>query len=376
MLPRVTTAPPSRARPGAAGDRKLSIGLIASARHPIREPFAGGLESQTHALATAMRKRGHTVRVFASAESDPALGFEPVCPPGLGLNLSDASREDESMPAESFLEEHHAYLSLMMRLRDASLDVIHNNSLHYMPIAMAEVLPCPLLTTLHTPPTPWIESAAKSVAGRPNLHWVAVSHVTAEHWDPILAAGVIHNGVDTRRWRPATGDEQAERVAWTGRIVPEKGPHHALRAAKRAGLPCVIAGPVGDETYFRELVQPELDDQRTFAGHLDRASLRDLVAGSAVAAVTPCWEEPFGLVIAEALACGTPVAAWDRGAVGELLPESCGRIARAGDVDDLARAIRAAIAEVHRPECRRHAEARLGLDRMIDQYEELFARLT
>ena len=366
MLPPVTTS--TRARP-------LSIGLIASARHPIREPFAGGLESQTHALAMALRQRGHAVRVFASAESDPALGFEPVCAPGLGLNLSDASKDDESMPAESFLEEHHAYLSLMLRLRSEGLDVVHNNSLHYMPVAMAELLPCPVLTTLHTPPTPWIESAAKSATGQRNLHWVAVSHVTAGHWDPILSAGVIQNGIDTARWRPLPRDEVRRRVVWTGRIVPEKGTHHALRAARRAGLPCVVAGPIGDEAYFRECVEPELGPDRHYAGHLDRAALRELVAGSAAAVVTPCWEEPFGLVIAEALACGTPVAAWRRGAVAELLPHGCGRLAEPGDVEGLAAAMLDAIAEVDRDECRRYAVARLGLERMVDQYEDLFARL-
>ena len=358
-----------RARP-----RSLSIGIIASARHPIREPFAGGLESQTHTLALALRKRGHHVRVFASAESDPRLGFEAVCPAGAGLRLSAAARSDESMPAEPFLAEHHAYLSLMLKLAGEKFDVLHNNSLHYLPVAMAETIRCPMLTTLHTPPTPWLESAARARRHPENLHYVAVSHITAEHWAGVVPAGVIHNGVDTAHWRPMHGPRR-RRVVWTGRLVPEKGAHFAIRAARLAGFPCTIAGPIGDAAYFRDCVEPELDDEMLYAGHLDRVGLRELVASSAVAAVTPCWEEPFGLVLAEALSCGTPVAAWSRGAVPELLPDRCGRMADPDDVDGLAGAITKAVASADPAACRRFAVQKLSLERMVDQYEELFSRL-
>lgn len=108
----------------------MRIAIIASARHPIREPFAGGLEMHTYFLAQGLRARGHELTVYASAESDPALGLEPVCSPGARLNVSPAAESDPSMPALAFMEEHHAYLRLMLALADSDFDVVQNCALH------------------------------------------------------------------------------------------------------------------------------------------------------------------------------------------------------------------------------------------------------
>ena len=136
--------------------RPLRTALIASARFAIAEPFAGGLEAHTWALAQGLRRRGHAVTVFAGAGSDPDLGVRQLT--AARPRISDAARADVSMPARDWLDEHHAYLQLLLDLADhgqADFDVVHNNSLHYLPIAMARTLPVPMISTLHTPPTPW-----------------------------------------------------------------------------------------------------------------------------------------------------------------------------------------------------------------------------
>ncbi len=132
----------------------LRIALIASNRFPIREPFAGGLEAHIWHLARALTGAGHRVTLFAGEGSDPGLhaslldvhAFEP----------SAAARADESMVSETFLADHHAYLSLMLQLAGplsgGRFDVIHNHSLHYLPVAMAHTLGTPVVCTLHTPP--------------------------------------------------------------------------------------------------------------------------------------------------------------------------------------------------------------------------------
>jgi glycosyltransferase involved in cell wall biosynthesis len=162
----------------------------------------------------------------------------------------------------------------------------------------------PVLTTVHTPPTPWLESALL-VTGGAGTRLAAVSRHTANAWQhaaPEIA--VVHNGVDTRRWRLGPGGAD---LVWFGRITPEKAPHLAIAAARAAGRPLVLAGPVSDADYFERRVGPTLGDGVHYAGHLDHDDLAHLVGSSAAALVTPDWDEPYGLVVAEAMSCGTPV---------------------------------------------------------------------
>ena len=137
----------------------MRICVIASSRHPISEPFAGGLEAWTHALVTQLDARGHDVTLFAAPGSDPSL--PATAWPVEVFSASAAAREDVHAPAAAWMEEHHAYLALMLGLGNgpSAFDLVHNSSLHHLPVAMAPSLAIPLVTTLHTPPVPWLESA-------------------------------------------------------------------------------------------------------------------------------------------------------------------------------------------------------------------------
>jgi len=355
--------------PGTPLSACLRIALIASARYPIRQPFPGGLEAHTWQLARTLRSRGHRVCVFGGVGSDPELGVHelPELPP-----ISTQARGDVSMPPEWFLAEHHAYLALMLELGQTSdrYDVVHNNSLHYLPVAMASSLPMPVLTTLHTPPTPWLESAVR--ARTATSSFAAVSRFTAEQWQPAIPdPAVVHNGVDTAFWTAGPGGGVP---VWFGRIVPEKGPVEAIAAARAAGTGLRLAGPTPDLRYFREVVEPLLGDGVDYLGHLDHQQLVALLGSARVAVVTPCWDEPYGLVVAEALACGTPVAGFSRGALPELLDDTCGVLVAPGDTDALASAIDRA-AGLDRRAARRHAERTCSIDAMVDGYERLYAEV-
>jgi glycosyltransferase involved in cell wall biosynthesis len=353
--------------------RSLRIGIIAAARFPVIEPFAGGLEAHVWGLADRLRRRGHDVTLFAGPGSDPALAVEL-----LDLRrprLSDAARADVSMSAPEWVDEHHAYLQLMLRLgRSAAedFDVVHNHSLHYLPVAMAATVPVPIVCTLHTPPTPWLESALQ-VDDRCPAHFVAVSEHTARAWSHVLPhTRVIHNGVDVERWAQGPGGGPP---VWFGRIAREKGTHLAIDAAVLAGTGLHVAGPIADRAYFEAEIRPRLSlDGIVYAGHLTHAELVRLLGAASVALVTPCWDEPYGLVVAEALACGTPVCAFARGALPELLPEECGRLVAPGDVEALAEALGPA-RRLSRAAARRHAVDTCSIDAMVDRYVELYETL-
>jgi glycosyltransferase involved in cell wall biosynthesis len=350
----------------------MHLALIGSARFPIAEPFAGGLEAHVWALARGLLERGHRVSVFAAPGSDAVLGLEEM--ELRRPRLSDAARADVSMAAADWIDEHHAYLHLMLRLARGTerYDLVHNHSLHHLPIAMAETLPLPMLTTLHTPPTPWLESAIQIHESCP-VAFAAVSGHTARSWrHAVPDASVVPNGVDVSRWRPGPGGGP---LVWYGRVVPEKGTHLAIDAARAAGEQLLVAGPVVDHRYWRDEVEPRLEPRHVrHLGHLGHDELARIVGEARAVLVTPCWDEPYGLVVAEALACGTPVCGFARGALPELVDPSCGILVEPGDVEALAASIPAAC-RLSRAAARAHAEHNCSLHRMVDDYERLYARL-
>jgi glycosyltransferase involved in cell wall biosynthesis len=349
------------------------VALIGAARHPIAEPVAGGLEAHVWALARGLQQRGHEVTLFAGPGSDPALGVEVL---DLRLpRISDAARADVSMPPPQWLDEHHAYLNLMLRLAGelrGAFDIVHNHSLHHLPIAMAGTLDVAMLSTLHTPPTPWLESAVQAREDCP-VTFAAVSEHTAAAWCALLPdVRVVPNGVDVARWPVGPGGGP---LVWFGRLVPEKGAHLAIDAAVRAGMTIDVAGPIADRAYFADAVRPRLALPGVrYLGHLTHDRLRAVLGGATAVVVTPCWDEPYGLVVAEALACGTPVCGFARGALPELLDADCGRLVPGGDVDALAAAIAAAPA-LSRQAARRRAQTHCSIAAMIDRYEDLYDEL-
>jgi glycosyltransferase involved in cell wall biosynthesis len=349
----------------------LRICLIASSRFPVREPFMGGLEAHTHALASELVRRGHRVSLFAAPGSDP--GLDVVELPAVSFASSPQARADVAHTPDTWMREHHAYLDLMLGLARGAhgqFDVVHNNSLHHLPVAMSQALPSPVVTTLHTPPVPWLESAMR-FASR-SSRFVAVSDSVSSGWRHAVQALTIPNGVDTTAWAPGAGTGSA---LWFGRIVPEKAPHEAVLAAHTVGRSIDLAGPVHDADYFHHQVRPLLRAGDRYLGHLRGHELRTVVAGASVAVVTPQWDEPFGLVAAEAMSCGTPVAAYDRGALREVVDESSGVLIPAGDVDQLGRAIEQAVG-LDRSAIRRRAVDHFSLGRMVDAYVQLYRELT
>lgn len=347
----------------------LRICIIASSRFPIREPVAGGLEAHTLTLARRLRERGHHVSLFAARGSEHSLDLEDL--PAAQFRASAAARNDVGAMPEDWMREHHAYLDLMLTLGKTGrsrFDVIHNNSLHHLPLAMASMVDVPIVTTLHTPPVAWLESAMAFVPQ--SARFVSVSRTMAAAWSHAVESTVILNGVDTRQW--ALGQGGGPDI-WSGRIVPEKGAHLAVRAALISGRRLNLAGPVMDVGYFEREVRPFLSERIRHLGHLTHAELVCHVRSASVALVTPRWEEPYGLVAAEAMSAGTPVAAFARGALPELVDPVSGCLAAPDDVGDLVRATYLA-SGLDRSAVRSHAVAAYSLDRMVDEYEELYRR--
>ncbi len=323
----------------------MKIALLAPLEHPLAEPYAGGLERHTVQLARGLAGRGHRVTLFARPGSAEITGVRLVA----GLS----------------------YLRVLRKVRAGSFDLIHNNSLSWVPTLSCVLLRVPLVTTLHTPPYRRLRPGAWMAEWTGRGKFIAISAVVARQWRPVVRKSVVvHNGIDPARF-PFSATGRGKTAVWVGRISPEKGTHHAILAAGMAGFHLTIIGPIYDADYYSSKVAPLLGDKVVYRGALSRRELLPHISSASVALFTSLWEEPFGLVLLEYLSCGTPVAAYGSGAAREILNGRVSAMAPTGDVERLSHCITHAASCV-RAHCREHVRVHFPLSRMVEAYEDCY----
>ncbi|MFD2744498.1 MULTISPECIES: glycosyltransferase family 4 protein [Sphingobacterium] len=348
----------------------MKIGIIAHLKHPIRKPFMGGLEAFTYDITCLLMRRGHDVTLFASEHSDPSLPVHSIMS-DMDYDRETFSRFRAHELSEDFISTHHAYLELMQDIDNHGFDIIFNNSLNYVPITMSTIIDTPMVTVLHTPPIFEMKRAIGKIKRQSKMTYVSVSQSNAQSWQPYLSnCQVINNGIDLKKWT-FTPTNSREYVIWFGRIHPDKGTHYAIEAARLAGKHIKIAGSIADRHYFDTLVAPLLGHDAEWIDLCTHDQLNTLIGQAEVSIITPCWDEPFGLVVAESLACGTPVAGFARGALPHIVNEQTGALTSSCNTQQLAECILKA-STLSRMECRARAEKALGMEKMVSAYEKLF----
>ncbi|PZO45942.1 MAG: glycosyltransferase family 4 protein [Phormidesmis priestleyi] len=349
----------------------MKIAVVGLMRHPIAEPFAGGMESHTWWLAKKLIERGHDVNLFASGDSDRTLGLSACTESSLKTHPQAQTLAGEQACNMS------AYASAIKQICHGQFDIVHNNALHPLLLLSAADLPVPMLMTLHAPVYPELAAAIQYAAARNasgNLAVAAVSGSLAAQWEPLIKAEIIYNGIDVDSWT-FESEPMPNLAMWYGRFVPEKGPHLAIQAALKAGYSIQVAGPIGNKAYFEEKVLPLIDQKQvSYLGHLLHSEVKQALKRASVFVNAPMWEEPYGIVYAEALASGTPVATFNRGAAGEILDDRCGVVVKERTVEALARGVIQA-AKLSRYDCRERAESFCHVDSMVDGYERLYRKL-
>lgn len=340
----------------------MKIAVLGHRRFPIKEPFAGGIERFTHGIIKGLEQKGCQVTLFAHPQSDRRLNLslEPI------LDTSFCQTPEE--------ESHEAYLNIMDYLSTADFDLVHDNSLNYFPIILEDRLTVPLVTTLHTPPFPTFNSAVRYRERKQRGHYISISNFNTKLWNlDHERIETIHNGVDTQAFGYAPFYHRNCAV-WSGRIIPDKGTHLAIEAARKAKIKLVIAGKIGDREYFSTQIEPHLGRGVEYVGHLKQQELAELLQSAAMTLCTPVWNEPFGLVVIESLACGTPVVAFNRGAMSEILDSQTGIIVTPGDTDAMAAAMKR-VKRLSRYACRKLVLEKFSLETMIDNYLQAFNRI-
>jgi glycosyltransferase involved in cell wall biosynthesis len=243
--------------------------------------------------------------------------------------------------------------------RAEQFDVIHN-SFDFLPLSYSGLVSTPVLTTIHGFSSPAILPVYKKYDHLGG--YVAISD--ADRHPDLSYLATIHHGIDTRSF-PAGGGGGGY-LLFFGRIHPDKGTAGAIAVARRTGLPLVIAGIIQDQRYFDEQVAPHLDVQVSYIGPVGADRRADILGGAIALLHLIGFDEPFGFSVVEAMACGTPVVAFARGSMPELIDDGVTG-ALVLDLDGAVGAV-PTVAALDRQTIRERAVARFGRDRMVDEY--------
>jgi UDP-glucose:tetrahydrobiopterin glucosyltransferase len=349
----------------------VRIAFVAPLVTAIAEPQLGGSQAILADLAAGLTSRGHAVEVFAATGSH--IDGADVVDTGIDASMLEATFFRASEDVGDFDIARDAFAHVYGLVRARSYDVVHNHAFDVPAVDLA-ALDRPVVHTLHLPPARAIADAvARAREGDPRTTIACVSEHAATTWSELTRVDVVlRDGVPVDRipFSASAGDG----LLFAGRFSREKGAAEAIEIALAAGVALTVIGSAYDAAYTRECIEPFRGREGiTFLDALPRRELWGLM-GRARAVLCPIgWDEPFGLVGAEAQAAGTPVVAFDRGAMREVVDDGrTGFLVR--DVGEAVEAVRR-VEAIDRAACRAHAEARLSLDATLDAHEALYASL-
>jgi glycosyltransferase involved in cell wall biosynthesis len=337
--------------------RVLQIAPLAERVPPLRY---GGTEAVVSLLADGLIRAGHEVVLWASADSLTLAELRSVYLHGLRLEPTVANPDP------------YEWVHAVEAIKDArEFDIIHNHDGERV-MALASLVDAPMLTTMHC----LIEPDTRFVWERYRGYYNTISRAERATMPPLEGprfAGVVYNAVDAASF-PFRAEKE-DYLLFIGQIAPEKGTHLAVQVATRLGTRLVIAGKIDphNRQYFAETIEPYIDGKQIqFVGEVGYEK-RQLYANARCLLVPIRWEEPFGLVMAEAMACGTPVIAFNRGSAPELVADGVtGYLVR--NVDEMARAVRR-VDHLDPYRCRQHIEVNFDAPVMIQGYLDVYHRI-
>jgi glycosyltransferase involved in cell wall biosynthesis len=343
---------------------RLRIAQLGPPWIPMPPSGYGGIELIVGLLCDALVDHGHDVELFCAPGSSSKAKVRPLLP----------SAHSEQIERSLFEADHvsRAFAAIDQAARDGQpFDVVHDHC-GYAPLSFADRLDTPLVHTVHGP---FDEDTSPFYS----LHGHKGPVVCISRSQASMAPegtevdAVVYNPIDVDSW--PLGCHKHDYLLWVARMTEEKGPDRAIKVAKAVNRRLILAGPVqpGHERFFTTQVEPHIDgEQIRFVGEIGGAPKQRLFAEAFAFLVPISWPEPFGLVMAEALAAGTPVLAFPCGAAPEIVEHGVNGFL-CSDEDEMAAFVERA-AEIDPEDCRRSAAERFAPDRVAAGYEQVYRR--
>ena len=326
------------------------------------------------AIAKGLTARGHAVTYFGPQGTEipgvtvETLNFRPLVhnQKEFGELTNDTEKLMHYIPE---LWDKRYAVEMFDRGEAGDFDLLY---FHHPETALPQATmrsSVPVAYTLHDPVYDWYRELFELYAS-PNQHFISISNNQRRDAPDLPYAATIYNGVDTSLWEYAP--EHEDYLLFAGRIVPQKGIKEAIKVAQETNHRLLIIGPVYDDhrEYFDQYIKPHLNDKILYLGFMEQEQLVKYYQKAKAFLMPIQWEEPFGLTMAEAMACGTPVIALRRGSVPEVIVDGkTGFI-----VDSIGEMIEAVgkIDEIKRKDCHRHVIDTFSIDKMVDAYERTF----
>jgi glycosyltransferase involved in cell wall biosynthesis len=338
----------------------MRIAQVAPLAESVPPKLYGGTERVVHWLVDELVAQGHDVTLFASGDSSTRATLVPALPRALRLGRPPA-------------EPYGAYVALLEAVarRAQQFDVIHFH-IDWIHLPLISRLDVPFLTTLHgrldLPPLSGV------VKQFPSASFVSISDHQRRPLPEANWLATVYHGLPATSLRPSV--EPGGYLAFLGRLSAEKGPEAAMRIARKAGTRLRIAAkvPRGNRAYFREQLEPLIDNHLIqLVGEVDDRKKQDFLGGAKALLFPIDWPEPFGLVMIEAMACGTPVIAYRSGSVPEVIDD--GVTGFIVDSEDEAVEAIGRLDELDRRDVRARFEQRFTAKRMAEGYFRCYERL-
>ena len=341
---------------------KFKIAQLAPLWIPVPPKTYGGIELMLSLLTEELVRREYDVTLFASGDSITESHLEPMTEKGLWLQK---------------LRSPHAVIMRMLDhvyRRREEFDLIHNHAEFFMYPLMLDGSPVPILTTLHRPLD---EEAAASARAFTGMNFCAISedHKRRIEEKGVKTAGFVYNGIDAGKYE--FNDSPDSYFLYLSRLNEEKGIMDAIKAANLAKKKLVVAGNLvggAEWQYFFNEVQPLLSASNIkFVGEVDFVEKNRLIKGAQALLFPINRDEPFGLIMIEAMACGTPVIAFNRGSVPEVVADGeTGYVVE--NVEEMVKAMKK-VNKLKRVDCRNRVLENFTLKKMVDKYEEIYEHL-
>ncbi|MFH1855088.1 MAG: glycosyltransferase family 4 protein [bacterium] len=367
--------------------KKLKIAIVSTIHNPITFAFSGGIEVFNYNLSAELSKkeRGHEVVLIASGDSKVKSELYPVCPKAL-FGDSFNPNDSQSMRKAIYYENHY-YIKAMQYIAKNDFDIIHHSHTAFLPIYLGYLSKIPQILTTHMTANTNItlnQDINELLPDKSGIPLVAISKKQEKILGDLSFYARVYNGIETESFTFV--EKPKDYFSWLGRIAPNKGTKEAIELALSAKVKLKLGGTIGvgkTVVDYLESIKPYFSDPSiSYLGEVDAEARNDLLGNSKAFLFPIKWEEPFGLVMIEAMACGTPVIAYRHGAVPEIVKDGVtGFICPPNDTGCFKEAIKK-IEEMPeekylqmRKNCRRHVEENFTLEKMVDGYEEVYRQV-